>query len=386
MKQAIDTLLSEAAASGTVPGVVAAVGDRSGVLYEGGFGLRGLDRPEPMTPDTVAWVASMTKAVTTVALLQLVERGAVDLDAPAGRYCPDIGKVQVLADFDAAGQPVLRPPRRPVTVRDLLTHTSGYAYDFASGAIRKYMKATGLPATNTGLKAALGAPLIADPGEAFIYGIGTDWVGQVVEAVTGRTLERVFADEVFAPLGMTDTMFRLGPDQHARRATVHAVREDGSYVPTGMVVVQEPEFASGGGGLYSTAGDYLTFIRMLLNGGTLGGARILSSDSVTALATDQIPHMTIPAMGLMSPMGPRSVDFFDGRPTGWTLAFQINREPTAEGRAAGSLFWGGFANTFYWIDPANGLAGVFITQVVPFFDPRSVALFKAFEREVYRSH
>jgi CubicO group peptidase (beta-lactamase class C family) len=124
---------------------------------------------------------------------------------------------------------------------------------------------------------------------------------------------------------------------------------------------------------------------MLLNGGTLGGARILSSDSVTALATDQIPHMTIPAMGLMSPMGPRSVDFFDGRPTGWTLAFQINREPTTEGRAAGSLFWGGFANTFYWIDPVNGLAGVFITQVVPFFDPRSVTLFKAFEREVYRS-
>lgn len=383
MKQAIDTLLSEAAASGTVPGVVAAVGDRSAVLYTGGFGLRGLDRPDPMTPDTVAWVASMTKAVTTVALLQLVERGRVELDAPAGRYCPEIGKVQVLADFDADGQPVLRPPKRPVTVRDLLTHTSGYAYDFASGAIRKFMKATGLPATNTGLKASLAAPLIADPGEAFIYGIGTDWAGQVVEAVTGRTLEQVFGDEVFGPLGMTDTMFRLGPDQHARRATVHGVREDGSYVPTAMVVVQEPEFASGGGGLYSTAGDYLTFTRMLLNGGALGSTRILSEASVAALGADQIPHMTIPAMGLMSPMGLRSVDFFDGRPTGWTLAFQINREATAEGRAPGSLFWGGFANTFYWIDPASGLAGVFITQVVPFFDPRAVKLFKAFEREVY---
>lgn len=385
MKQAIDTLLSEAAASGAVPGVVAAVGDRDGVLYEGGFGLRGLDRPEAMTPDTVAWVASMTKAVTTVALMQLVERGRVDLDAPAGRSCPEIGKAQVLADFDAAGQPLLRAPKRPVTVRDLLTHTSGYAYDFASGAIRKYMKATGLPATNTGLKAALAAPLIADPGEAFIYGIGTDWAGQVVEAVTGQTLEAVFAEEIFGPLGMTDSMFRLGPDQHARRATVHAVKEDGSYVPTDMVVVQEPEFASGGGGLYATAADYLTFTRMLLNGGALGGTRILSQESVAALGTDQIPHMTIPAMGLMSPMGLRSVDFFDGRPTGWTLAFQINREPTSEGRAAGSLFWGGFANTYYWIDPASGLTGVFITQVVPFFDPRPVKLFKAFERAVYRN-
>lgn len=383
MKQAIDRILSEAVASGEVPGVVAAVGDHDGTIYEGAFGLRGLGRPDPMTPDTVAWIASMTKAVTTVALLQLVERGVVDLDAPAGRYCPDIGKVQVLSDFDAAGQPVLRAPSRPVTVRDLLTHTSGYAYDFASGAIRKYMKATGLPATNTGLKASLAAPLIADPGEAFIYGIGTDWAGQVVEAVTGRPLEQVFAEAIFGPLGMTDSMFRLGPAQHARRATVHAVREDGSYVPTDMVVVQEPEFASGGGGLYSTAGDYLTFTRMLLNGGALGATRILSRESVAALSADQIPHMTIPAMGLMSPMGLRSVDFFGGRPTGWTLAFQINREPTAEGRAAGSLFWGGFANTFYWIDPASGLAGVFITQVVPFFDPRSVKLFKAFERAAY---
>lgn len=383
MKAVLDDILARSADSGEVPGVVAMVGDIKGTVYEGAFGKRSLAGPDPMTTDTVAWVASMTKAVTTVALMQLVEEGKVDLDAPAGRYCPEIGKAQLLHDFDADGRPLTRAPGTPVTVRHLLTHTSGYCYDFASSAIRKYMKATGLPATNTGLKASLAAPLIAEPGSAFIYGISTDWAGQIVEAVTGKRLGEVFAERIFGPLGMTDSMFRLGPSQQARRATVHGVREDGGYVPTDMVVVQEPEFESGGGGMYSTAPDYLTFVRMILNGGELNGARILKPESIVALSTDQIPDLSIPAMGLMSPMGLRSVDFFPGISTGWSLAFEINREQSAEGRSAGSLFWGGFANTYYWIDPAKGIAAVFLTQIVPFYDPRSVKLFKAFERGVY---
>lgn len=385
MKAALDALLSQSASGGQVPGVAAAVADRGGLLYEGAFGLRRLGAEAPMTVDTVAWVASMTKAVTTVALLQLVEEGRVDLDAPAGRYCPEIGKAEVLVEFDAEGRPVTRPPKTAVTVRHLLTHTSGYSYDFASSAIRKYMKATGLPPTTSGLLAALRAPLLADPGEAFVYGISTDWLGRIVETVAGKPLEAVFAERIFAPLGMADSMFRLGAAQQARRASVHGVKEDGTYVPTDMVVVQEPEFASGGGGLYSTARDYLAFLRMILAGGTLGGHRILKPESVAALATDQIPHLAVPAMELMSPMGPRRCDFFGGRPTGWTLAFQVNRERSAEGRPAGSLFWAGFANTYYWIDPVTGITAVFITQIVPFYDPRAVSLFKAFETEVYRA-
>lgn len=385
MTAALDTILSQATAAGEVPGVVAMVANRGGVIYQGGFGTRRLGADAPMTPDTVTWIASMTKAVTTAALLQLVEAGQVALDAPAATYVPDIGAVQVLHDFDAEGRPLTRRAARPVTVRHLLTHTAGYTYDFASSALRKYMKATGLPATNTGKLAALGAPLVGEPGEAFIYGISTDWAGRIVETVTGQPLETVFRDRIFAPLGMADSMFRLGPDQMARRATVHGVTADGTYVPTDMVVVQDPEFVSGGGGLYATAGDYLTFLRMILAGGTLNGARILSPESLAGLMTDQIPALSVPALGLMSPMGPRSADFFGGKPTGWTLGFQQNRLPTAEGRSAGSLSWAGFANTFYWIDPHKGLAGVFLTQIVPFFDPRAITLFRAFETEVYRT-
>ncbi|MGQ3355633.1 MAG: serine hydrolase domain-containing protein [Phreatobacter sp.] len=384
MTAALDTILSEAARAGEIPGVVAMVANRDGLLYEGGFGTRRLGADAPMTPDTVAWIASMTKAITTVALLQLVEEGRVDLDAPASTYAPEIGDAALLHDFDAEGRPLTRTPARPVTVRHLLTHTAGYTYDFASSALRKYMKATGLPATNTGRLASLGAPLVGEPGEAFIYGISTDWAGRIVEIVTGKPLETVFRERIFAPLGMTDTMFRLGADQMARRATVHGVTEDGTYVPTEMVVVQEPEFASGGGGLYATAGDYLTFLRMILAGGSLGGERILGAESIAGLMTDQIPQLSVPALGLMSPMGLRSADFFRGKPTGWTLGFQQNREQTPEGRPAGALSWAGFANTFYWIDPKNGLAGVFITQIVPFFDPRAIRVFRAFETEVYR--
>jgi methyl acetate hydrolase len=384
MTAALDTILSEAARAGEVPGVVAMVANRDGLLYEGGFGTRRLGTDAPMTPDTVAWIASMTKAITTVALLQLVEEGRVDLDAPASIYAPEIGDAALLHDFDAEGRPLTRTPARPVTVRHLLTHTAGYTYDFASSALRKYMKATGLPATNTGRLASLGAPLVGEPGEAFIYGISTDWAGRIVEIVAGKPLETVFRERIFAPLGMADTMFRLGADQMARRATVHGVTEDGTYVPTEMVVVQDPEFASGGGGLYATAGDYLTFLRMILAGGSLGGERILGAESIAGLMIDQIPQLSVPALGLMSPMGLRSADFFRGKPTGWTLGFQQNREETPEGRPAGALSWAGFANTFYWIDPKNGLAGVFITQIVPFFDPRAIRVFRAFETEVYR--
>ncbi len=385
MTAALDTILRQAADAGEVPGVVAMVGNREGLLYQGGFGTRRLGADAPMTPDTVAWIASMTKAITTVALLQLVEEGRVDLDAPAATYAPAIGEAALLHDFDAEGRPLTRVPAKAVTVRHLLTHTAGYTYDFASSALRKYMKATGLPATNTGKLASLEAPLVGEPGEAFIYGISTDWAGRIVEIVTGKPLETVFRERITGPLGMADTMFRLGEGQMARRATVHGVTEDGTYVPTEMVVVQEPEFASGGGGLYATAGDYLTFLRMILAGGTFGGTRILGAESIAGLSTDQIPQLSVPALGLMSPMGLRSADFFRGRPAGWTLGFQQNREPTPEGRPAGSLSWAGFANTFYWIDPKTGLAGVFLTQIVPFFDPRAVKLFRDFEAEVYRS-
>ncbi|MBN8938246.1 MAG: beta-lactamase family protein [Rhizobiales bacterium] len=381
----LDRIFKESIDRGDMPGVVAVVGGKQGTLYQGAFGRRDIGKPDPMTPDTVVWIASMTKAITTVAIMQLVEQGRLDLDAPASRYAPAIGEAGVLEGFDEAGSPRLRAPKQAVTVRQLLTHTSGFGYDFASSAIRQYLKATGTPSTSSGKKASLSVPLLFDPGEAFAYGISTDWAGQIVEAISGQDLQAYFAEHILEPLGMTDTMFVLGPDQHARRATVHAIKEDASLVATDMVVQQQPEFFGGGGGLYSTAGDYLAFLTMLLNDGTGNGRRILAAETVAAMAVDQIPHLAMPEMKLGSPTGIRHTNFWPGMSQGWGLGFLINRETSPEGRPAGSLAWGGFANTLYWIDRENGIAGILLAQVVPFFDPKVIALFKAFETEVYRS-
>lgn len=385
MSAGLDRILEAAVASGNLPGVVATLASPKGTLYEGAFGLRGLGKPEAMTSDTVFWIASMTKAVTTVAVMQLVEQGRIDLDAPASRYLGALGETRMLEGFDDAGQPKLRPPKTPVTTRHLLTHTSGFGYDFASSAIRQFMKATGTPSSASGKNASLTIPLLADPGERFNYGISTDWAGKVVEAVSGEDLETYFRRHIFEPLGMADTRFVLGPAQHARRATVHAIREDASFVATDMVVEQNPEFFSGGGGLYSTAPDYRTFLTMLLNGGRGRDGQILKAETVASIAVDQIPHMTMPDMRLNSPTGLRDTNFFPGMSQGWSLGFLVNRETSPEGRPAGSLAWGGFANTLYWIDLKNGLAGLFLTQIVPYFDPRAIAAFKAFEAEVYRN-
>ncbi|QCI64912.1 serine hydrolase domain-containing protein [Phreatobacter stygius] len=380
----LDRIFSESIGRGDLPGVVATVGSREGVLYQGAFGRRDIGKPAPMTADTVFWIASMTKAITTVAVMQLVEQGRIDLDQPVSRYAPALGEARVLEGFDEAGAPRLRAPKSAVTMRRLLTHTAGYGYDFASGAIRQYMKATGTPSSASGQTASLSIPLLFDPGEAFQYGISTDWAGRIVEAVSGQDLDAYFAEHIFRPLGMADTMFVLGQDQHARRATVHAIKEDAAFVPTEMVVQQDPEFFSGGGGLYSTAADYLAFVRMILNDGLGNGQRILKAETIAAMAVDQIPHMAMPEMKLNSPTGLRDTNFYPGMSQGWSLGFLINRETSPEGRPAGSLAWGGFANTLYWIDRKNGISGILLSQVVPFFDPRAIALFKAFEAAVYR--
>jgi methyl acetate hydrolase len=379
----LDRLLGASVDSGDVPGVIAVVGSKDGLVYQGAFGRRDIGKPQPMTADTVVWIASMTKAVTTVAVMQLVQRGLIDLDQPASRYVPEIGATGVIEGFETDGRPRLRPARRPPSVRELLVHTSGYGYDFANPLIRQYLKATGTPSTASNKKASLAIPLLADPGEAFSYGIGIDWAGLIVEAVSGKSLEAYFADHIFSPLGMTDTMFVLGESQHARRATVHAITEDASLVATDIIAAQEPEFFMGGGGLYSTAGDYLAFARMLLNDGVGNGERLLKAQTVADMAIDQLPGLSVPTMTLNSPTGLRKVDFFPGMGQGWGLSFLINREKSPEGRAAGSLAWGGFANTYYWIDRQSGIAGILLTQIVPFFDPKVVRLFRAFETAVY---
>lgn len=379
----VDQILRRAAETGEVPGVVAMAATADGPLYAGAFGRRDVSKDAVMTADTVFWIASMTKAVTSVAAMQLVERGRLTLDDPLGALLPELAAPQVLEGFDADGTPRLRPAKRPVTLRHLLTHTAGFSYDMWNAAIGRYMQQEGIPGIITCRNDALRTPLVADPGERWEYGISIDWVGKAVEAASGQKLDAYLRDHVLDPLGMRDTGFVLTQSQRARLAAMHQRQPDGSLEPISFEVPQQPEFFMGGGGLYGTGPDYLSFLRMLLNGGRLDGAEILRPETVAQMAQNQIGDLAAGVMRTAMPHLTNDVDFFPGMELKWGLGFLINPQPGPAGRSAGSLTWAGLANTYFWVDPARRVAGLILTQILPFADARAVALYGAFESGIY---
>jgi methyl acetate hydrolase len=378
----IAAVLKEAGDSGDVPGVVAAAATRDGPIFEGGYGKRVLPSGEPMTADTVVWIASMTKAITGACAMQQVERGKLSLDAPIKTVLPELAKLTVLEGFDADGNPKTRPARGDITLRHLLTHTSGCSYDFWSADITRYLEKTGTPAIISCTNAALNVPLIFDPGEKWEYGVGIDFAGKAVEAVTGQKLGRYMKENIFDPLGMKDTAFKIGDDQRKRLAKIHARTPDG-LVATDTEIPQEPEFEMGGGGLYGTVGDYLRFAQVFLHDGTFNGAQILKPETVKLMSQNAAGYVRVRPLRTAQPPISNDVDFIDGMQ--WGLSFLINPQALPTGRSAGSLAWAGLANSYYWIDPTKGVAGVYATQILPFFDVKSVPTFQAFETEVYRA-
>jgi len=380
-----DALLQRAADTGDIPGVVAVAIDRSGVIYEGGFGQRILGQPTRMSPDTVAWIASMTKAVTGTCAMQLVEQGKVDLDSPAARWVPALGRVQVLDGWDADGQPRLRAPKRPITLRHLLTHTAGFAYDLWSEDLVRYQKLKDIPGVGSCKNIALTTPLLSDPGERWEYGIGIDWAGKMVEAVSGKKLGQYMQENILDPLGMSNTAFKITPDMRSRLAKVHAHGADGSYTPIDFELPQEPEFEMGGGGLYSTAGDYARFMGVFLNGGKGNGNQVLKPQTVELMSHNAMGSLKVTMLKTAMPNLTNDAEFFPGMPKNWGLTFMINEETAPTGRTPGSLAWAGLANTYFWIDQNKGIGGVYLTQVLPFADSKSLPLFFAFEKTVYQS-
>ena len=385
VRTVMDDVLDRAIEAGRVPGVVAMAANADGLLYEGAFGKRTAGGDAAMSLDTVFFLASMTKAVTCVAAMQQVERGNIDLDEPIGRIVPELADPHVLDGFDASGAPILRAARRPITLRLLLSHTSGFAYDTWNGEIRRYVQVNGIPSAGTGRRAGLMVPLVSDPGTRWEYSIGIDWAGQAVERTSGLDLEAYFRVNICEPLGMSDTGFLLRPDQRARKAGVHQRTGDTSFDVLDHETNQQPEFFPGGGGLYSVGRDYLAFLQMLLHDGTLNGAQILKSKSVTELNRNQIGDLPVTMMKSYDPRRSNDAELFPGMLKRWTLGYLMTTEQTPTGRAAGSLAWGGIANTYYWLDPTQKVTGLILTQILPFADPTVLEVFGQFERAVYDS-
>jgi len=380
--QQIDQAFQQAVQADAVPGVIATAVHDAEVLYQGAFGKRTLPDGADMTLDTVCWIASMTKAVTAAAAMQLVEQGKLELAQSLGHLIPELAAPQVLEGFDDAGAPRLRPAKRPVTLHHLLTHTAGFSYDIWNANIGRYMEHAGVPGIITCQNAALQTPLVFDPGEGWEYGINIDWVGKVVEGVSGQTLEAYLREHILTPLGMHDTSFTLRPDQRARLAGMHA-RTPNGLQPIPFEIPQEPEFFMGGGGLYSTAADYLAFMQMILHGGRWNGAQVLKPETVALMSRNHIGELCVGTMHTVMPESSHDANFFPGMVQKWGLSFLINTEPSPNGRSAGSLAWAGLGNTYFWIDPVRRIGGVILMQILPFADPQALGLLAQFERGVY---
>ena len=386
MQKNIDAVLGEGIAAGAAAGIVAGATNADGDIYLGGFGERVAGGGDEMTPDTVGWIASMTKAVTGAAAMQLVEQGRLDLDAPASEVIPQLGAVPVLEGFDDDGSPRTRPARGAITLRHLLTHTAGFTYDIWNESMVRYQEATETPGIIECRDACLTTPLMFDPGQDWDYGIGIDWAGKMVEAVSGKKLGAYLEDHLLGPLGMGDTAFRITDEMRSRLAKIHMRGEDGSLAPQmELEIPQDPEFEMGGGGLYGTVGDYLRFIRLILNRGRANGEQLLAPETVDMMSRNQMGENRVCELKTAIPPFSNDAEFFPGMPKTWGLTFMINTEEAPTGRSAGSLGWAGLANSFFWIDPAKGIGGAYLTQVLPFIDTKSFPLYLDFERAVYEN-
>ncbi len=377
---ALDLSLRGAVERKDVPGVVALVTDRERVLYQGAFGVADVATGRPLAADALFRIASMTKPITSVALMQLVEQGRIGLNDPAEKYLPELVGLKVCDSFDAAtGAYQLRPASRPATVRHFLAHTSGLAYPFTSATWRDFKP-------RPGEVYPFGGPLLFDPGERWHYSTSTDVVGRLVEVVSGQKLEDYFRQHIFAPLKMDDTSYNV---PEAKGPRLVAQQQRAGERMDGAIELQKPQpgltiaAPIGGGGLASTASDYGRFVRMLLNGGSLDGVRVVKAETVALMGQNHIGAITVPA--LKSAL-PRSADFTfiaDGRDK-WGLGFLITVDQVPGKRSPGSLSWGGINNTFFWIDPARGVAGVIMMQYLPFADAKALAVYDTFERGTYQ--
>jgi methyl acetate hydrolase len=374
----LDDTLRQGIAARKIPAAVGIVADRKKTLYLGAFGARD-NSGTAVRPDSIFAIASMTKAITSAAALQLVEQAKVDLDEPIAKKLPQLAKLEVLDSFDAAGKPVLRPVRTPVTLRHLLTHTSGLCYDIWDERMFRYMQSRqpGAPATP--------GPLMFEPGTRWQYGQGIDWAGRLVESISGATLEDYFQEKLFRPLGMADTSYIVPEAKFDRLVTLHRRETSGALKQDERRQPARPTTFNGGGGLYSTAADYVRFMQMILNRGAgSDGARILKPQTVESMLKNQIGDLGAGKMKSFRPATSADVDIQPGHKEGWGLGFLINTTPYAGGRAAGSGAWAGLYNTFYWIDPRRNRCAALLMQFSPFVDRQAVGLLDDFEKAVYK--
>ena len=376
---AIDEYLEQVIGDAYIPGLVAMVTNRDGAIYAGAFGSQDVARGRPMTIDSIFRIASMTKPITSAAVMMLVEDGEVGLDDPVSMYLPGQLPEEVFETFDPTDNSFTsRPVNVEMTVRHLLTHTSGLGYNIFNEILFPLLRPQSPPPTQLDL------PLLHDPGTRWTYGESTRVLGTLVQSVSGQGVDAFLQDRIFAPLAMNETAYVVASEKNARLVTLHTPVENGLVEqpnPDGTVSV----LVRGDGGLFSTAPDYARFVRMILNKG-LGddGLRLLQADTVGQMAQNHIGDLRVrllPApdasMARPFPLGAENDTF--------GLGFQITGEhDSVTMRSPGSLSWAGINNTQFWIDPEAGIGAVLLMQYRPFYDDTAIEALQGFEARVYR--
>jgi CubicO group peptidase (beta-lactamase class C family) len=373
---ALSAFLKAATDRGDVPGVVVAVVNKDGTLYHEAFGVSSTTRRTPMTRDTIFNMASMTKPVTSVAIMMLVDEGKLKLDDEVAKYLPKYKDAVVISKFnDADASHETRPAKRPITIRHLLTHTSGIGYTFASPTLSKLAQKTG--------KGDLDLPLLFEPGESWAYGASTRVLGHVVEAVSGQKIDAFLEARILRPLGMHDTSYLVPPAKYPRVVAVNARGADGKFVerPTPATLTAN---VAGDGGLYGTAADYGLFVRMLLNRGKLGNTRILSERSAKAMFENHTGRVVVQPQQSANAALSRDFPLGAGKDR-WGLGFQLTAEKSPNRRAPGSGTWGGIFNTHFFVDPDSEIGVIVMMQTLPFYDEASMNVYAGVEEAVYRN-
>jgi methyl acetate hydrolase len=375
---ALSMFFTEAVARGDVPGVVALVVDRDKVLFHEAFGKQNVAKNVPMAKDTIFRIASMTKAVTSVGVMQLVEQGKVGLDDDVSKFLPRLKSPQVFSKVDEqAATYQTQPAKRSITIRQLLTHTSGIGYSWSDHGLAIAQKKTG--ATNDSE-----LPLVNEPGAQWTYGASTRVLGEVIEKISGQRIDAYLETHILAPLGMRDTTYTVPADRYSRVVTVHqkannAITETQNPTPI-------PATIRGDGGLFSTAADYSRFVQMILNRGQLGGVRILRESTVAEMSKNQTGSVKVRLQPTADQLRSKPYPLGAGEDV-WGLGFQIAapKTPNPSMRSPGSLSWAGINNTYYWIDPQKQIGAVILMQMLPFYDEAALRVLNGFEERVYRN-
>jgi len=376
----LQKVLDDSVAANRFPFVVGMTGKASGVTFVGtsGDAAPGLKAG----PDTVFRIFSMTKAVGSTAAMILIDQGKMDFDTPVQEVLPEFADIQVLEGWDG-DTPRLRAPKVKATARHLATHTSGLEYEFWRPQTGEYLGKTKRPSILAGTKDALFYPMMTDPGTRWGYGPSIDWLGLMVEKISGQRIDAFLKANLFEPLGMNDTDVEVRPHMQSRLAGVKARGENGQFGDFPLAPPSNPEVYGMGHCLYSTPQDYMRFLRMFLNKGKLDGRRVMKQGSVERMLANQMGPLKFEKMVTAAPPITADFDPFPGTTKTHSFGFMRNEVDIPGRRRAGSQSWAGVLNTHYWFDIKSNLAGIIMTQTLPFVEPPLMAAYEEFEKAAY---